>query len=166
MVDIFLLILLGVGFISGLFSGAVKQIVSLAAFVVGFAIASHYYQMLGDVLESVLPYSVFCKVVAFVLLWVFIPIIARLAGSLLTSLLDALLVLGLLNRLLGGIIGAIKYALILGACIWLLSSLGMIKEEALQESKLCKPLKALPELLYKKIQKSPLPAFHADFKST
>jgi len=147
-VDILLLILLAVGFVSGLVSGAVKQIVSLAAFVGGFAIASLYYQQLGEVLAGVLPMPVFCRVVAFVLLWVIVPIVARLAGALLTSLLDGLFAMGLLNRLLGGIFGTAKYALVLGAFVWLFSSANLIKEETLQESKLCRPLKAIPEYVY------------------
>ena len=37
--DILLLIILAVGFISGLFSGAIKQVISLAAFLIGFVVA-------------------------------------------------------------------------------------------------------------------------------
>jgi len=149
MVDILLLVILAVGFVSGLVSGAVKQVISLAAFVAGFVIACLYYQDLGAVLGSVMPMPAFCQVVAFLLLWVIVPIVARLLGALLTSLLDGLLAMGFVNRLLGGVLGAAKYALVLGAFIWLFSSLDLLSEETMQESKLCLPLKALPEYLYK-----------------
>ena len=154
--DILLLILLAVGFVSGLVSGAVKQLLSLVAFVIGFIIACLYYQGLGEVLGSIVPVPTLCRVVAFLLLWVIVPIVARLAGALLTSLLDDLFAMGLLNRLLGGILGVAKYALVLGAFIWFFSSINMIKEETMQESKLYKPLKAFPEYIYNIFKSSPI----------
>lgn len=157
MTDIILFVILGVGFVSGLVSGAVKQIVSLIAFVMGFAVASLYYQKVGEVLAIVMPFPTFCRIVAFLLLWVVVPIISRLIGALLTSMLDGLLGMGFLNRLLGGIFGIAKYALVLGAFVWLFSSLNLIKEETMEESKLYKPLKALPELLYNNVLKSHIP---------
>jgi len=96
---------------------------------------------------SIVPMPVFCKVVAFLLLWVIVPIVARLAGALLTSLLDKLFVMGVLNRLLGGILGAAKYALVLGTLIWLFLASNLLSEEMMQDSKLCKPLKAAPEYI-------------------
>ena len=146
--DILLLILLGVGFISGLFSGAVKQVISLVAFVAGFVIACLYYQELADVLTRFLNFTTLCKVLAFVLLLVIVPIVANLIASLLTSVLNWMPVIGLLNRVLGGILCMVKYALILGTFIWFFSSINLLKEETMQKSKLCKPLKALPEFVY------------------
>ena len=152
MVDILLLILLGVGFVSGLFSGAVKQVISLVAFLAGFVIACLYYQELADVLPGFLSAPAFCNVAAFVLLWFAVPIVASLIANLITSVLNWMPVLGLLNRLLGGILCMAKYALVLGALIWFFSSTGMIKEETLQASRLCRPLKALPEFVYKTLK--------------
>ena len=152
--DILLLILLTVGFIVGLISGTVKQSISLAAFVIGYIIACLYYQQVGEMLGNYLSMPLFCKVVAFVLLWAIVPILAELISKLLTSLLDKLSVMGFLNRLLGGIIGLAKYALILGALIWFFSSTKMIKEETMQESRLCRPLKAVPEYVFKILKPS------------
>ena len=146
--DILLLILLGVGFISGLFSGAVKQVISLVAFVAGFVIACLYDQELADVLTRFLNFPTLCKVLAFVLLLVIVPIVANLIASLLTSVLNWMPVIGLLNRVLGGILCMVKYALILGTFIWFFSFTNLLKEETMQKSKLCKSLKALPEFVY------------------
>lgn len=153
--DILLLVLLAVGFVTGLFSGAIKQLISLVAFVVGFIIACLYYQKLAIVLGNLLPMPVVCKVVAFLLLWLIVPIVAQLIGSLLTSLMDKLFAMGVLNRLLGGILGIAKYALVLGALIWFFSSTNMIKEETMQESKLCRPLKAMPKYVYNTLKAPP-----------
>ena len=158
MVDILLLVLLGVGFVTGLISGAVKQLISFAAFVIGFVIACLYYQRFGEILSDFhVTMPAFCKVLAFILLWVIVPIVAELVSKLLTSLLDKLCVMGMLNRLLGGILGLAKYALVLGALIWFFSSTNMIKGETMQESKLCRPLKAVPEYVYNILKKTSLP---------
>ena len=146
--DILLFILLAVGFVAGLISGAVKQLISLVAFSGGFVIACLFYQKLAGVLESFIAFPAFCKVAAFVLLWVIVPIVAKLIASLLTSALNSLPALGTINRLIGGILGLAKYALILGAFVWLFSSANLIKEETMQTSRLCRPLKALPETIY------------------
>ncbi|MBR6030541.1 MAG: CvpA family protein [Bacteroidaceae bacterium] len=155
--DILLLILLAVGFVTGLISGAVRQVISLVAFVIGFVIACLYYQPLGEMLSRAVPMPTFCQVVAFLLLWIIVPIAARILGTFLTSLLDGLIALGMLNRLLGGILGVAKYALVLGALIWFLSSVNVIKEETMQESQLCQPLKAVPEYIMKSLTLNPLP---------
>ena len=152
MVDIVLLVILGIGFVSGLVSGAIKQFVSLAAFVVGFVIACFFYQRLGTLLSSFVSLPAACNVVAFILLWVVVPIIAGLVSNMLTSLLDKIYAVGTLNRLLGGILGVAKYALVLGAIIWFLSSANVISEEVTQGSRLYRPLKAVPEYVYNMIK--------------
>lgn len=148
-VDILLLIILGVGFIMGLITGAAKQVISLAAFLGGFFIAGLYYQELGAKLSGVIPSATFCSVVAYLLLLVAVPIVANLIASLLTKAMDILVVPGLMNRLLGGVLGLAKYALVLGALIWLLSSLKLLSNEIVSNSRLYQPLKALPELVYR-----------------
>lgn len=146
--DILLSILLVIGFVTGLVSGAVKQVISLAAFVVGFVVACLFCQPLGEMLDKVAHMPTFCRIVAFLVLWIAVPLVARLIASLFTSVLDNLPALGFLNRLLGGILGTAKYALVLGAFVWLFSSMGLIKETTMQESRLCKPLKSVPEHVY------------------
>ena len=151
--DILLLALLAVGFVLGLMSGAVKQIVSLAALVLGFIVASLYSQEVSNVLAAALPMPDVCRIVAFVLLWGIVILVARLAGALLTSLLDKVLAIGMLNRLLGGILGTAKFALVLGTLIWLLSTTNLISQETMQTSQLYRPLKAMPEYTYNVIKK-------------
>ena len=104
-------------------------------------------------MSQIVPMSMptFWRVVAFLLLWVIVPILAQILSAILTSMLDNLMALGVLNRLLGGILGVAKYSLVLGTLIWFFSSVHLITEETLQTSKLCKPLKAVPEYIYNNI---------------
>ena len=150
MTDILLLVLLGVGFVSGLISGAVKQVISLAAFVGGFVVACLYYEELAAVMAGLVQMPALCQAVSFLLLWAIVPLVARLVSALLTSLLDELLVMG-------GILGVAKYALVLGALIWFFSSAGMLKEETMRQSRLCVPLKAVPEFIYNCLSDKPSP---------
>lgn len=136
----------------GLISGAVKQIISLTAFVVGFLVACLYCQEVGNILANALQMPDVCRVVAFVLLWIIVILVARLAGALLTSLLDKLLAMGILNRLLGGILSTAKFALVLGTIIWFFSNLNLISPETMQASQLSRPLKAMPEYVYNVIR--------------
>ena len=141
-------ILLAVGFVSGLFSGAVRQVISFVAFVLGFGVACYYHQKLGGLLTGFLPDRTFCDIAAFAMLWVAVPIVAKLMASALTSLLDGMIAAGLLNRVLGGLLGLAKYGLVLGSVVWLFASMNLIKEDAMRKSRLAGPLKAVPEAVY------------------
>ena len=149
--DILFCIILLVGLVMGIKSGAVGQFVSFTAFLLGLVVACRYYDPLSDVLSTMVSAPALCKVVAFILLWVAIPILAKLVGASVTSLLDKLWSLGLVNRAIGGLLGLLKYALVLGSVIWLFSVVGVLSKEAMQKSRLAGPLKTVPELVYKMI---------------
>ena len=148
MLDILLLILLGVGFVGGLVSGAVRQVISLVAFVLGFVVACLYYGELSAALTQYVSVPGLCDVLAFAMLWIAVPVVAGVVASLLTSVLNKLPAIGMLNRLLGGLLGLLKYALVLGALIMLFSQMGLLREETLQASRLARPLGAVPEFIY------------------
>jgi len=147
-IDWILLALLAVGVIRGIFTGAVKQLLSLAAFFVGLVLAQNYYCQLGAVFSDVLDHPIVCKVVAFISIWIIAPLLLKLCASAITSVLDKTLVVGTLNRLAGAILGFLGYAIILGTVIWLFATTTVLSKETLNESALCNPLKALPEAIY------------------
>ena len=151
--DLLLLIILAVGLVMGIKTGAVRQLLSLAAFFAGLIVASLYCESLAAVMGTWIPYPTFCKVVAFLLLWMALPVVAELLGDAFTALLDVLVLPGLANRLAGGVLGLAKYALVLGSLIWLASSMHIISDRTMQESRLCLPLKALPETIYNALSK-------------
>ena len=145
--DILLLILLAVGFISGLFSGAVKQVISLVAFVAGFLLACIYYQTLGDILTSVLNFPTFCKTVAFVLLWVIVPIVLGFAANIATKALKGLK-LGLPNSLLGALVSVVKYVILISCVLNVMSALHILDEEKTRDSRLFEPTKGLLSMIF------------------
>ena len=85
---------------------------------------------------------------AFILIWIAVPVILGVLGEILTTVLDKLFVLGTVNSILGALLGLIKFQLIIGALIWVLCATKIIGENTMQQSVLCAPLKAVPEALY------------------
>ena len=141
------MLLLGV--FRGWRTGLVKQIISIGGLVAGLLIAKLCYAMVGDALAPHLGYqTTLAQILAFILIWIAVPAILGLLGELVTTVLDKLFVLGTVNSVLGALLGLIKFQLLIGSLIWVLSATNIIGEATMQQSVLCKPLKAVPEALY------------------
>lgn len=151
-IDWILLLLLAVGVVRGLCTGAVKQLLSLASFLIGLVMAQRFYGPLADAFTDVFNYPIACKVFAFVLIWIIVPILLKMFASAVSSTMDKLLVIGTMNRLAGAVLGLLGYSIILGSLIWLFSATTLLSDETMQESKLCGPLKTVPEVIYSVIK--------------
>lgn len=148
-IDWIILILLLLGVFRGWRTGLVKQIISIGGLVAGLLIAKLCYAMVGDTLAPHLGnQTTLAQILAFILIWIAVPAILGLLGELVTTVLDKLFVLGTVNSVLGALLGLIKFQLIIGSLIWVLSATKIIGEATMQQSVLCKPLKAVPEALY------------------
>jgi len=105
--DILLLLLVGLGFVKGLFDGVVKQVVSLIAFVAAVLFCAEaaawlrgYVLALGWFPENGV------TVVSYILGFVLILVLLNLAGYLISRLIDTT-PLSILNHLGGGLFGFI-----------------------------------------------------------
>ena len=148
-IDWIILILLLLGVFRGWRTGLVKQIISIGGLVAGLLIAKLCYAMVGDALAPHLGnQTTLAQILAFILIWIAVPAILGLLGELVTTVLDKLFVLGTVNSILGALLGLIKFQLIIGSLIWVLGATKIIGEATIQQSVLCKPLKAMPEALY------------------
>ena len=148
-IDWIILILLLLGVFRGWRTGLVKQIISIGGLVAGLLIAKLCYAMAGDALAPHLGnQTTLAQILAFILIWIAVPAILGLLGELVTTVLDKLFVLGTVNSVLGALLGLIKFQLLIGFLIWVLSATKIIGEATMQQSVLCKPLKAVPEALY------------------
>ena len=147
--DWILLALMAFGAVKGWRRGFVRQILSLVAFFVGLLVAKACYTMLGGVLSPYLnDHTTVANIVAFILIWIAVPGCLALVGEMISTVLDKLFVLGTLNSFLGALIGLFKYELILGAFIWVFSLTQILSPATMEESVLCKPLKAVAETVY------------------
>ena len=147
--DWILLALMAFGAVKGWRRGFVRQILSLVAFFVGLLVVKACYTMLGGVLSPYLnDHTTVANIVAFILIWIAVPGCLALVGEMISTVLDKLFVLGTLNSFLGALIGLFKYELILGAFIWVFSLTQILSPATMEESVLCKPLKAVAETVY------------------
>lgn len=143
------MVLLLLGAIRGWCTGLIKQVVSLGGLIAGLLIAKLCYAMVGDAIAPHIDnHTTLAHVLAFILIWIAVPVILGVLGEILTTVLDKLFVLGTVNSILGALLGLIKFQLIIGALIWVLCATKIIGENTMQQSVLCAPLKAVPEALY------------------
>lgn len=148
-IDWILVVLLLLGAIRGWRTGLIKQVVSLGGLIAGLLIAKLCYAMVGDAIAPHIDnHTTLAHVLAFILIWIAVPVILGVLGEILTTVLDKLFVLGTVNSILGSLLGLIKFQLIIGALIWVLCATKIIGENTMQQSVLCAPLKAVPEALY------------------
>lgn len=148
-IDWILVALLLLGAIRGWRTGLIKQVVSLGGLIAGLLIAKLCYAMVGDAIAPHIDnHTTLAHVLAFILIWIAVPVILGVLGEILTTVLDKLFVLGTVNSILGALLGLIKFQLIIGALIWVLCATKIIGENTMQQSVLCAPLKAVPEALY------------------
>ena len=119
-IDIIILVVIGVGVIQGLMKGFVKQLASIVGLIAGLLVARALFASVAEKLVPVLGTStVIAQILAFVLIWVAVPLRFVLVASFLTKALDAVR-LGWLNRWLGSGLGALKYMILIGLAIHVL----------------------------------------------
>lgn len=116
-IDIFILVILGLGLISGLAKGFIKQVCTLVGLVAGLLVARALYTMVGEQLAPHIGTSVsVAQIISFIVIWAIIPALLMLAGAALTRALE-IVHLGAVNRLLGGIAGMALHLLFLGILV-------------------------------------------------
>lgn len=148
-IDWILLILWIFGAIMGWRRGCLNQVVSFAAFFVGLFLAKTFYLTLGESLSPTLNGNdTLANVVAFVLIWLVVPIALSLIAELITKILDYMFLVGTLNKFLGAVVGFLKYEVILGSVVWVMAMAKILSPEVMDQSLLCGPLKLVPEVIY------------------
>lgn len=165
-IDIILFLLLLVGAWKGWSSGFFRQLTSVVGFFLGLLIAWMFYD---HVAEFLAPYTgttaELACVLAFVLLWIGVPIVLSVIALLFTKVADCL-ALGWLNRLSGAALGVIKYALVLSALLNLCVALDFISKETRRASVLCGPLQEGGSVLFHYAQDSCLESHDKLLKQT
>jgi len=116
--DIVIFIVVLASLILGLIKGFIRQIVGLAAVIVGFLLAAKYYLPASRVVERVIDAHGWSQLIAFLV--VFIAVL--LAGWLIAFLLSKLIrgPLKFLDHLVGGGLGFLKGTLISGVIVFAL----------------------------------------------
>ena len=149
-IDIIILILLLAGAITGFRKGFIKQLASLAGLVVGLLAAKMLYGVVADkMIGTITENATFAHILAFVLIWIVVPILFTLVASLLTKAFE-IISLGWLNRLLGAALGAVKWLLFISLFICVLEYIDsdnqIVNKETKETSQLYYPVKELAGL--------------------
>lgn len=128
--DIIVLAVLAIGFWQGLHDGFAKSLCSFAGFLVGLFIAYVFYASVGAKLAPHLgEHAQAAPIIAFLLIWIAVPVAMNFAGLLLTKFLSALF-LGGVNKILGGALGVIKYFLGTTLVVYVLVLMGLLSQES------------------------------------
>ena len=124
-----------VGTIIGWKKGFVETICSFAGFFVGLVIAKMLYGVVGQWMAPSLGgnVSIAC-LIAFLLIWVAVPVGLSMAGDLLTHILKALPLIGKVNSLAGALIGFIKWFVLTCLVVNALVFAGIIGPDIVEQS--------------------------------
>lgn len=116
--DIVIIVLLVASVIGGIFNGLIKTLFGLAGLIVGVVLAGRFYGSLADFMGFISNENA-ARVVAFIVIFACVCILAGILGLLLTKFVSAI-TLGWINRLLGGLFGLLTGSILIGAILVIL----------------------------------------------
>ena len=160
--DLFLLIPIALGFISGLFKGLVSELTSLAAIVLGIFGAKLFAPIVSNILIKSFDFSPkTAHPLSYLLIFIAIAISMLMLAKMLDKMFDSMS-LGGLNKLFGAVFGALKYALIISVLLNVFdavdSKFSILKKETKENSIAYKPLLKFGPALWdetKKVRSNP-----------
>ncbi len=118
--DFFILMLVGIGVVLGFMKGFIRQLASLLGLIAGLIAAKMLYASLAEKLcPTVTDSMTVAQILAFIMIWVAVPLLFTFVGSILTRTLEAVS-LRWLDRWLGAGFGALKYLFLISLAICLI----------------------------------------------
>ncbi|MRI01380.1 CvpA family protein [Kriegella sp. EG-1] len=155
--DIILGILLVYGLYKGLKNGLLVELASIIALIAGIFGAIHFSYYVGDYLSENMNWDErYISTTSFIITFILIVIAVNLLAKLLTKVANFAM-LGLLNKIAGALFGALKVAVILGAILVFIeranSSLGLVKNNNVEQSVLYEPIKEIGVFIFSKVLK-------------
>ncbi|MBQ0090628.1 MAG: CvpA family protein [Prevotellaceae bacterium] len=131
-IDIIIIVILGWGAFSGWKSGLIKEFLSSCGLIVGFVVACLLYKYFGNILAPQIGgagnNNFIVQILAFILIWIIVPIVLSVLSHLLSSSLK-LVHLGGINSFLGMFVGIIKVYLLLFVIFCAMSYANIIDED-------------------------------------
>lgn len=112
--DWLFLIIIGIGFLVGVFKGFINQIVSIVFVIVGIVVAKAFAPSLAAMFDD--NYSNVAYGASFAVIFLAVLILGVLLGKLIKMIVHSA-DLGWLNRLAGGFLGGFKYLIVIGLVI-------------------------------------------------
>lgn len=148
MIDIFIVIVLLWAAWRGWQAGLLKEVVSTVGFLVGLFVAASCYSAFGEYLAvNGSETNMVTSIIAFLLLWIAVPIVLGLVANILTKALKGMS-LGLPNSILGALVGLLKYFILLSCVFNAMTALHIMNEEKTAESHLYQPVTGVLNLFF------------------
>ena len=142
--DYVVLAIIGVSIVVSLTRGAVKELLAIAGWVVGFYVAKTYSPMLTVLLPQDIPTEALKTLIAFLILLVAVLFVNGLISMVISSAVSKV-GLGWLNRFAGMVFGFAKGLLIVSVLVLLAGLTSLPKERVWTEAMLSSPLEMLVE---------------------
>ena len=140
-IDFVILLLVIWALYKGWRQGFLKEIISMVGFVVGLFVAAGLYSSFGEHLYPHIGASpTVANILAFLVLWIVVPIVLGLVANLLTKALKGMKI-GLPNSILGAAVSLIKYLILMSCVFNVMSFLGIVSQAKAEESFLYEPVK-------------------------
>lgn len=138
--DIFICVLLLWALFSGWKNGFIREAFSTIGIIVGLVLAGIAYLYWGENFLSVTgsETNMVLSIVAFVLLWICVPLFFGLIANILTKAINFVM-LGWANRVLGMVFSVVKFALLLSCVLNMMSRLNITDKAIVADSKLYAP---------------------------
>lgn len=138
--DILILVITGLGILSGAISGAVRQIATAVGLVAAFLLGTLFMYPVGETVTGLLATNdryagIAGFIVVFVAVWIVVLVIAHLLESILSKLR-----LTPINRMAGGVIGGSKAVFLLSITFFALAYIDVPEENSRNESLLYLPV--------------------------
>lgn len=150
--DIILLICFIPAIVMGISKGFVKQLIEVAAILIGAWAAFHFSNTVSAWMSQYLTFSdKVLHIICFTIIFIVIALLLNLLGELLTKVIK-IIALGWLNRLLGLFFGILKVALVLGLIIMVFEGINttfhIVKEGMLNDAVVYQGMKHFAENVF------------------
>lgn len=150
MIDLFILIIILWAAFSGWRSGFLKEVISTVGFLVGLFVAATCYKSFGEYLAvNGSEANMLTSIIAFLLLWIIVPIVLGLVANILTAALKGMK-LGLPNSILGAGVSVAKYMILMSCVLNVMETLHIMDTDKTTSSHLYKPVTGALQFFFPK----------------
>ena len=140
-IDLFICVLLIWAIVNGWRNGFLKEVFSTLGVIAGLLIAAAlYFYVASDYFEiSGSDTNQWLNIVAFLILWIVLPLALGLVANILTAALKGMM-LGLPNTILGIFFSVAKFAILICCVLNMMNSLNILDKSMTKDSKLYEPV--------------------------
>ncbi len=142
--DLFICALLLWAIFSGWRNGFIKEVFSTIGVILGLVLAAVLYYYFSDTIFAITgtETNMVLNIVAFLLLWIIIPLMLGMVANMLTAALKGLS-LNTPNNILGMLFSVGKFAILLSCVLNMMLKLNILSEQKAKDSHLLEPVCSL-----------------------